>query len=433
MSDSNAPAQQADKKQSLLALDSTNFFLADVETGIGPFIATYLSAANHWNPAQVGLVNGTQNLATVLVQAPAGWLLDNTRRKTWWMAACALVLAIGSVFVVHARTVPLQVLNQAAVGAALAVLLPGISAVSLGLVGKALLSPRVGRNAMFTHIGNTVTAVAAGYLARQNGQAWIFYMSAVLGCLAVASILFIREKDIDNEAARAKESSRHDAKHAPLRTHGTVQEQRATLQGRQSAPLLQVLAQPAIYRFLLLVIVFHMANASLLPLTGQHLSQRVHGASGTYMAACILVGQMVMIPVAFFAGKLADRTGRKPLFLIAFTALLSRAALFAATDNPFGVVAIEALDGIGTALAGVTTVLIIADLVQGTGRFNVVQGCAQAALGAGAFLGKLGSGWVAKLFGFTTAFASLAAVALLGLLLFWTLVKETATLQAEHA
>ena len=74
-----------------------------------------------------------------------------------------------------------------------------------------------------------------------------------------------------------------------------------------------------------------------------------------------------------------------------------------------------ALDGVPTAMAGVPTVLIISDFAEGTGRFNFLQGFAQAALGAGAFVGKLSSGWVAKWAGYSEAFLSLTIVALAGL------------------
>lgn len=49
-------ASGAEKKQSLLGLDSLNFFLADVRAGVGPFLATYLLGSLHWNPAEIGVV-----------------------------------------------------------------------------------------------------------------------------------------------------------------------------------------------------------------------------------------------------------------------------------------------------------------------------------------------------------------------------------------
>ena len=391
------------KRRSLAALDSTNFFLADVETGLGPFVATFLSSQNHWNPAQIGLATGSQNIASVLAQAPAGWLIDYSHHKPWLVAGAGLMLSFGSLFVIYAKTVPLQVLNQALVGITLAVLLPTISAISLGIVGKSGLSPRIGRNAMFTHAGNTATALLAGYVSLRMGQQWIFYISAALGLAAILSALCIRTKDIDDEAARSKGEQ---------------------MSGEEGS-LFRLLGQEPVFLFIALVVAFHIANASMLPLAGQELSQKVHGASGTYMSACIIIAQLVMAPIALASGKLADRVGRKPLFLIAFSALALRGLLFSVLTDPYAIVAIEVLDGIGTPLAGVTTVLIISDLAEGTGRFNFLQGIAQAALGAGAFVGKLSSGWVAKRAGYSAAFLCLTAVAVFGLFAYLFLMRET--------
>jgi hypothetical protein len=57
-----------------------NFFLADVQTGLGPFLAAYL-AANGWNPASVGYALTFGGLVTVAVQTPAGAVVDAVHSK----------------------------------------------------------------------------------------------------------------------------------------------------------------------------------------------------------------------------------------------------------------------------------------------------------------------------------------------------------------
>ena len=64
--------------RSLKGLDWVNFFMADVATGIGPFLAIYLTATRHWDPASVGMVVAAQAVAGVIAQVPAGWLVDNS-------------------------------------------------------------------------------------------------------------------------------------------------------------------------------------------------------------------------------------------------------------------------------------------------------------------------------------------------------------------
>ena len=121
--------------------------------------------------------------------------------------------------------------------------------------------------------------------------------------------------------------------------------------------------------------------------------------------------------VAFASGRLADRVGRKPIFLVAFLALILRGLLFAVSRNPTYLVCIEALDGIGTGISGVLTVLIVSDLAKDTGRFNLSQGTLQACLSLGSFFGNLTAGFSAKSFGFPATFVWLACTAIAGLFL----------------
>jgi MFS family permease len=75
----------------LRALEWLNFFLADVQTGLGPFLAAYL-AASGWNPGRVGYVLTFGGLVTVAMQTPAGAVVDAMRRKRLLIAASLAVL-----------------------------------------------------------------------------------------------------------------------------------------------------------------------------------------------------------------------------------------------------------------------------------------------------------------------------------------------------
>lgn len=65
------------------------------------------------------------------------------------------------------------------------------------------------------------------------------------------------------------------------------------------------------------------------------------------------MAQAVMVPVSYGAGRLADKVGRKPVFLAAFLALGLRGLLFTLGRRPVYIVGVEALDGVGTAIASV--------------------------------------------------------------------------------
>lgn len=393
------------KRRSLAALDWVNFFLADVETGVGPYMATYFVSARHWNPAQVGLVLAAQKIASVVAQGPAGTAIDETARKKWLMAGASLVIGVGALLIPVLRSSGMQAVDQVVVGISTAVATPLIAAISLGIVGRQALGRRIGRNEGFNHSGNLLTASLMGYLGYAAGLDWIFYICGGLGIACAGTALLIRSADIDHEVAReAPEKNAASASELSFR---------------------QMLTKPLVLTFAMVVVLFHIANAAMLPLVGEELPGASGRASAVYMSACIVMAQSVMIPVALASGRWADRIGRKPILLTGFAALVLRGVLFSLGSNPNYLVAVEALDGIGTGISGVLTVLIISDLARGTGRFNFLQGTMQAFLGMGSFLGNFLGGFAAKALGFRTAFIGLACVAFTGLLFYALRMPET--------
>jgi MFS family permease len=394
-----------EKRRSQRALDWVVFFLSDVETGVGPFMAGYLTGVRHWNPQQIGIVIAVQKIASVLTQASAGWLIDRTTLKRWIMAAVALAISLGSAFVVWSPGVFSQSLNQIGIGAATSIATLTVSALSLGLVGREALSRRMGRNGAFSHAGNMVTASLAGYAGFRIGQEWIFYCSAALGVACSLAALAIREPDIDHAAARE----------APD----------AEPSGQSAEKASALFTTPAVLIFAIVVSLFHFPNSALLPLAGEEMSRDNPHVASLYLTACIVLPQLVMIPVSWLTGWTANRLSRKLIFSVAFAALTLRAVLFSISANPNFIVAVETLDGIGTGISGVITVLVVADLAKGSGRFNALSGMMQSGLGVGAFLGNLLAGAAAKRFGFPPAFCGLAAVALAGMILFLVAMPET--------
>src|SRR5258707_13732546 len=77
--------------RSLRALDGLTFFVANVQTGFGPFIASYL-AANKWTQGEMGLMLSVGTISAMASQLPAGALVDALRNKKG--AAAAAIIAI---------------------------------------------------------------------------------------------------------------------------------------------------------------------------------------------------------------------------------------------------------------------------------------------------------------------------------------------------
>ena len=140
-------------------LDWLNFFVADVRTGVGPFVAIYLTD-NHWNTAQIGLALTAAELAGVITQAPGGAVMDHVRSKRALLAAAVVVLAASALLMALAPNLPAVMSAQIALGITGSIFGPGISAVTLGLVTYACLGARTGRNAGFGSAGNVVAALS---------------------------------------------------------------------------------------------------------------------------------------------------------------------------------------------------------------------------------------------------------------------------------
>jgi cyanate permease len=102
-----------------------------------------------------------------------------------------------------------------------------------------------------------------------------------------------------------------------------------------------------------------------------------------------------------------------------------RGVLYTLSDNPFYLVGVQLLDGIGAGIYGALFPLVVADLTRGTGRFNVSQGAVATAQGLGASLSATLAGVIIVSAGYSTAFLSLAAIAALGFALYLFVMPET--------
>ena len=135
--------------------------------------------------------------------------------------------------------------------------------------------------------------------------------------------------------------------------------------------------------------------------------------------------QFVITLLASWSGRKAGTWGRKPLLLIAFGVLPLRGVLYTLTSNTAWLVAIQALDGVAAAIFGVVSVLVIADLTRGTGRFNLTLGAITTAVGIGAALSQVIAGSIVHHVGSNAGFLFLAGVALAAFAILYLFMPET--------
>jgi MFS family permease len=406
MSTVNPPKTEDSRRPSLATLrglDWLNFFLADVQTGVGPFLAIYL-AGYAWDEERVGLALTVGGIAGIIAQTPAGAIVDQVHRKRALIAAGIGALALGALLIAFVPTFWSVTSAQVLIGGTSSIFAPAICAISLGIVGHHLFDARQGRNQSFNSAGNVVAAVSMGLLGYFVSNRSIFFFVAVCTLPTLFALGKIRADEIDYERARGAKENAGDAR--PVGAAVLLKER----------PLML---------FLICAVMFHFANAAMLPLLGQMLAKGQGRSSMMFMSACVVTTQFVIILIAAWSGRKAGSWGRKPLLLIAFGVLPIRAVLYTLTSDTVALVAIQILDGVGAGIFGVVSVLVIADLTQGSGRFNITLGAIGTAVGIGAALSQTIAGTIVHHFSFDAGFLFLAAIAATAFSILYFFMPET--------
>ena len=391
------------------ALDALNFFLADVRDGLGPYLAIYLLTEQKWDEASIGIVMSVAALAGIVAQTPAGALIDRSTAKRALLVTAAIVVTLSCIALPLVHGFELVAATQAIAAAAGAIFAPAIAAVTLGIVGPKAFARRTGRNEAFNHGGNAVAAGIAGITAYSFGPVVVFWLLAAMAAASIVATLSIPPDTIDHHVARGLD----DAADAGGARHDTPSGFQVLLTCR---PLLIFAAA---------TVMFHFSNAAMLPLVGQKLALVNRNLGTTLMSVCIIAAQMVMVPVAVLVGHKADVWGRKPIFAVALAVLTLRGMLYPLSDNPYWLVSVQLLDGVGAGIFGALFPLVVADLTRGTGHFNISQGAIATAAGLGGALSTAVAGLIIVKAGYSAAFLFLAAVAGAGLLGFAAMMPET--------
>ena len=391
------------------SLDAVNFLAADVRGAVGPFLNVFLVTQRHWSQSEVGLVTTISGLLGIAVQTPIGGMIDETHAKRGVIVLALAVLAITAAIVYALPTFwPVAIANSL-MAIAGDVFGPAVAALTLGLYARKQLAPRMGRNSAFDHAGNVAIAALAGAVGYEFSQRTVFLLVPVFAVLTAIAVLSIPAKAIDYNRARDLDHDFDAAEGAAkIADYGVLFESR---------PLVI---------FGLCAMLFHFANAPLLPLVGQKLAAAYPNEATAMMSACIVAAQLVMLPIALLVGLKADIWGRKPLFLAGLAILPIRAALYTLSDNSFWLIGVQVLDGVGAGIFGALTPLVIADIMRGTGRYNLAQGAVATMVGIGASLSGLDAGVIVDRLGYNATFLTLGAAAAVALIVFALGMPETA-------
>jgi MFS family permease len=393
------------KRRSLRAIELLNFFLADVQTGLGPFLAAYL-ASSGWNPGRVGYALTFGGLVAVAMQAPAGAAIDAVHRKRAVLGASLGVL-VGGAFLLMGHLTAIRVYAaQFLIGGSGAFLGPTVAAITLGIVGTAAFDGQFGKNQAFNSAGNVFTALLIAYVSYKFGYHAIFVVAALLAIPAAVSLFFVDGKQIDYARAR-----------------GAIE--KPGQRNVQAEGFFALLKDRVLLYFLATAFLFHLANAAMLPQLGEMLSKDNLKKAAPFMSACIIVTQLVITVSAAWIGKRAAAKGRKPLLLLGFGVLPIRGVFYTLTHAVGALIAIQVLDGVANAIFGIVSILVVKDRTQGTGRFNAAAGSLATMVGIGAAVSTTIGGLLIQHFGYRASFLGLAAIALFAFVMLWFAIPET--------
>lgn len=387
------------------SLDALNFLVADVRGALGPFVTVYLATDRHWALTDVGLVTTLGGWVGLLAQTPLGMLLDATQRRRGLIAAALVVLGAGALAIaLFPGFWPVLAANSLmqAVGG---IFNPAVAALTMGLFARRELTRRMGRNAAFARAGNLSIAVGAGAIAWTLTSRGVFLMVPVLALGGVVAALSIPHTAIDNRRARGLRSGEKEESGPAAWRHLL-----------RSRPLLVFGAASLLLEF---------ADAPLLTLAAQELGATHPGLGVVMTSATIVAQQAGMLVAAILIGRRGDRWGHLRMLRAAVVIIVVQGVLTGLGSGLYWLIGVQVLGGLGVGLFAALTPRVLADVMEGTGRYNAAQGAVATLRSLGVTSSGLATEWVVARLGYDVAFFGCAAVAVAALLLLWRLMPDT--------
>jgi MFS family permease len=379
-------------------LDWLNLFVANIQTGFGPFVSVYLTTQG-WTQTEIGFALSVGTVTAMASQMPAGALVDAIPSK-YAVGFFSILAFTASALLLGIWPVPLGVYGAEILhGFSSCTLGPVIATFSLAIAGPAALGLRLGRNVRFASIGNGVGAILMGLCGYLLPERSVFFLTAALTIPALAALRPI------------------------ARTVGRAQPEQHSTEPKVS--LRRVLANRRLIVFAASAALFTFANNPILPLAAGVLTKLAPENATILVAASIVLPQVIVAVFSPSFGALAESRGRRLVLLLGFAVVPLRALLLASTASPTFMVLVQALDGIAAACFGVMVPLVISDIAGKSGHFNLSLGVVGFAIGIGATLSTTVAGWLSDHFGIPAAFACLALAGLAATAFVWGAMPET--------
>ncbi len=371
----------------LLAL---NFFMADMQSGIGPFVGVFL-LQHGWASGLIGTAMTVGNVAGMLITTPVGAFIDASRHKRLWVIIPGAAVVAASFIILVRQDFWAVAVSQIATSVAGAAIVPAVTGITLGIVRQRGFNRQNGLNQAFNHAGNMVGAALSGYLGWQFGYLAVFLLAALFGVIAIICVLMIPHGSINDRAARGSKEDDPESQPSAFRV---------------------LLRHKPLLVLSLALAAFQLGSAAIVPLYGMAAVSGGKANGPSFVASTIVIAQGVMVVTSLIGMRAAEGRNYWPIILVSFLAMPVRGVLAYFLTGWWGVIPVQVLDGIGAGLQSVAVPGLVARSLNGTGRINLAQGAVITIQGAGAALSPALGGWFAQWLGFAPAFLLLAGLGL---------------------
>ncbi len=384
-------------------LDLLNLLLAGSGSAYGAFIPVYL-ASQAWTQTHIGMVLTVGTVVSMLCQVPAGMIVDamGSRRRRILALAILASCVTPLLFAWQPRNLPILIamVLQAVAGSLLS---PAIAAVSLAVTGREDFGERLGRNSRYGSIGAGLGAVVMGACVYSGSQRLVFLVAALMIAPALWALFQIAPDRMEPVAADTGTAEKPSGLLAPL----------ALLRDRR------------LLIFALCVALFQVSSIAVMQLAAVEVTARLGSRSGVVIAAFLLVPQVIVAWLSPGIGRFAERYGRRRVLLFGFLTVPLLGVLFAVVRNPYALVPVQVLEGVGGGIFGVMMPLVAADLTRVTGNYTLCLSLFGLAAGLGGAISTSMAGWVTDSFGRTAAFWTLAVAGMVAATLVALAMPET--------
>lgn len=372
-----------------------NFFIADVQDGLGPYLGVFLKQKG-FSEFSIGAINSITKLSALILAIPFGILVDRTRYKKILIALCATLISTATLLNYFYHSFYFTLLSQLVIALCGTLLAPALASITLGIMGHSGYGVQVAKNEAFKHAGTSFCAALSFVCAMHYGIVSVFIITALMGTLTLISLYCLRNAKINHLVARG---------------------------GNQECkiPLKDMFKNKHILLLAITLFFFHLSNAHMLPLLSHRAYELGVDTSGWYASLTILVAQSTMILIAANLTRFSiDENLAFKLMSLALSGLIIRGLIAANTNGIVGMIIVQIIDGICAGTIGVIVPILVAKILKGSGHINAGLAFVIMSGGiGGAFSGLLG-GYIANSFGYFHAYITLGAMALCGLVI-WIL------------